>query len=192
MKYHAFYIDGNLLIKIKNKECTSYTKEKDISILYNGEQIIGYNIFNFKSSNINEGLVKLSKEINDDVNKRLTEINQEPLEFDDEIYFVVGYVNSIAKHKGSNKLNICQVDLGDKEVQIVCGASNVDAGQKVVVAKVGAVLFNGTWITKGKLLGVESNGMICSEKELALAKESQGILVLDDSYQVGASFFNEN
>ena len=187
MKYHAFYVNGDLLIRIKNKECTSYIKEGNISILYNGDEIIGYNILAFPIK-LNLGLVKLTDEINNEVNKQLKSINQSELEIDDNNYFVVGYIKEIEKHPESNKLNICQVDIGESINQIVCGASNVDKGQFVVVAKVGAVLFDGTWIKKGKLLKVESNGMICSSRELGLTKDGKGILVLDDKYKVGEVF----
>lgn len=187
MKYHAFYVNNDLLIRIKNKECTSYKKEGNISILYNGEEVIGYNILDFPVK-LESGLVKLTDEINNEVNKQLQIINHDELEIDDNNYFVIGYIKEIEKHPESKKLNICQVDIGESVNQIVCGASNVDAGQKVVVAKVGAVLFDGTWIKKGNLMKAESNGMICSSKELALTKESNGILVLDDTYNVGEPF----
>ena len=75
---------------------------------------------------------------------------------------VIGYVVSKEKHPDSEKLNICMVDLGNETVQIVCGAKNVDAGQKVIVAKIGATLPGGIKIEKAKLRGIESNGMICA------------------------------
>ncbi|MDL2212045.1 DUF4479 domain-containing protein [Erysipelotrichaceae bacterium OttesenSCG-928-M19] len=189
MNYHAFYIDNNLLIRIKDDECHCFTKENNISILYNNkEEVIGYNIFDYNFEGLNEGLVVLTRELHEDINKQLTSIKQDLLDFDDKDYFVVGYVKSIKKHQKSDKLNICQVDIGSEVLQIVCGASNVAQDQKVVVAKVGAVLFNGTWIHKGSLMNVESNGMICSAKELNLVKESTGILVLEDNYKIGEPF----
>ena len=77
-----------------------------------------------------------------------------------------------------------------KTVQIVCGAPNVDAGQKVVVAKVGAVMPSGMVIRDAELRGVPSSGMICSAKELGLpdAPEEKGILVLDNNAVVGETF----
>ncbi|MBO8170293.1 MAG: phenylalanine--tRNA ligase subunit beta [Bacillaceae bacterium] len=105
---------------------------------------------------------------------------------------VVGYVESKEKHPDADKLNVCTVDVGETEkLQIVCGAPNVDAGQKVPVALVGAKLPGGLKIKKAKLRGVESRGMICSAKELGindklLPKEQQdGIMVLPDSWQIG-------
>ena len=94
---------------------------------------------------------------------------------------VVGKVLEKVKHPDADKLNICQVDIGDQTVQIVCGAKNVDAGQFVPVAIVGCNLGNDFIIKAAKLRGVESNGMICSSTELGLAKLNDGILELDDS-----------
>jgi phenylalanyl-tRNA synthetase beta chain len=93
----------------------------------------------------------------------------------------IGYVESKEKHPDADKLNVCQVNLGDHTTQIVCGAKNVDAGQFVPVATIGCVLGEDFKIKKAKLRGVESNGMICSSTEIGLPKMNDGILVLDDS-----------
>ncbi|PTE69762.1 phenylalanine--tRNA ligase subunit beta [Staphylococcus devriesei] len=83
---------------------------------------------------------------------------------------VVGYVQSKEKHPDADKLNICQVDIGEKEpVQIVCGAPNVDAGQHVIVAKVGGRLPGGIKIKRAKLRGERSEGMICSLQEIGIS-----------------------
>lgn len=94
---------------------------------------------------------------------------------------VVGLVKEKKKLENSDKLNICKVNVGKDELQIVCGAKNVSAGQYVAVALVGAHLPNGLKIQKAKLRGVESEGMICSSVELGLAKVNDGIMVLDES-----------
>lgn len=94
---------------------------------------------------------------------------------------VVAKVLSKEKHPDADKLNVCQVDLGDEVTQIVCGASNVEAGQTVAVATIGAILGNDFKIKAAKLRGVESNGMICSSTELGLPKLNDGIMVLDNS-----------
>lgn len=105
---------------------------------------------------------------------------------------VVGYVVEKSKHPDADKLNVCQVDVGETErLQIVCGAANVDAGQHVVVSKVGSVLPGGLKIKKAKLRGVESQGMICSAKELGMndkllpKSQQEGILVLAEDAKVG-------
>ncbi len=110
---------------------------------------------------------------------------------------VVGYVKSREKHPDADKLNVCIVDAGQAEdLQIVCGAKNVAAGQKVPVALVGSELPGGMQIKRAKLRGVESQGMICSAKELGLndkllPKEIQeGILVLPEEAQVGSSILD--
>ena len=106
---------------------------------------------------------------------------------------VVGHVVSREKHPDADKLSVCRVDVGeDEHLQIVCGAPNVAAGQKVPVAMVGASLPGDLKIKRAKLRGVESQGMICSAKELGLndkllPKEIQeGILVLSEDTEVGA------
>ncbi|MNO65721.1 Phenylalanine--tRNA ligase beta subunit [compost metagenome] len=105
---------------------------------------------------------------------------------------VVGYVKSKEKHPDADKLNVCIVDAGEEEdLQIVCGAKNVAAGQKVPVALVGAKLPGGLEIKKAKLRGVPSHGMICSAKELGLndkllpKEQQEGILVLPEDTNVG-------
>ncbi len=94
---------------------------------------------------------------------------------------VIGKVQACEKHPDADKLNVCQVDIGTKVEQIVCGAKNVAAGQYVAVATVGAILGEDFVIKKAKLRGVESNGMICSSTEIGLPKINDGIMELDDS-----------
>ncbi len=94
---------------------------------------------------------------------------------------VVGYVSKCEKHPNADKLSVCQVDVGNEVVQIVCGAKNVKAGQYVPVAKIGAILGDNFKIKKAKLRGVESHGMICSAEEIGLPKLNDGILELDES-----------
>ncbi|QVK18967.1 phenylalanine--tRNA ligase subunit beta [Mycoplasmatota bacterium] len=109
---------------------------------------------------------------------------------------VVGEVLEKIKHPQADKLSVCSVNLGDQVTQIVCGAPNVDKGQKVIVSKVGATLPNGMKIKKAKLRGVESNGMICSLKELGIENKlvpqeyQNGIMVLDDAAVVGIDAIN--
>ena len=103
---------------------------------------------------------------------------------------VVGRVVSVNSHPDSDHLNVCEVDLGDKIYQIVCGAKNVRANQKVIVSKVGAKLPAGE-IKKSVIRGVESNGMICSLAELGLEskyvteEDKKGIHVLPEDAPVG-------
>lgn len=104
---------------------------------------------------------------------------------------VVGHVLTCEKHPDADKLKITTVDLGDGNapVQIVCGASNVAAGQKVPVATIGTKLFdkegNAFEIKKGKIRGQESHGMICAEDEIGLGNSHDGIMVLADDLVPG-------
>lgn len=101
--------------------------------------------------------------------------------------FVVGEIVACKRHPGSDHLNVCIVDVFKNRLQIVCGANNVKVGIKVIVALLGAVLPNGIKIEKRTLLGVQSNGMICSLSELGLGDDSdnEGIHILDDSCKAG-------
>lgn len=107
---------------------------------------------------------------------------------------VVGHVREMAKHPDADRLNVCQVDVGTGTLlNIVCGAPNVRPGLKVVCAMAGAVLPPGAdgkpfEIKVGKLRGVESQGMLCSAKELKLSEEGSGLLELPDDAPVGQNF----
>ena len=98
---------------------------------------------------------------------------------------VVGEIGKIEKHPQAEKLSICQVNIGTEIKQIICGASNIRIKQKVPAALIGATLPNGLRIEKATLRGIDSYGMICSEKELGLGEDSQGIMILDSGLKVG-------
>lgn len=99
---------------------------------------------------------------------------------------VVGHVVSCDNHPESDHLHVCKVDAGQGELlDIVCGAPNVAAGQKVPVALVGTKMPDGLVIKKAKLRGAPSFGMICSERELGLTEDHTGIMVLPESFVVG-------
>jgi phenylalanyl-tRNA synthetase beta chain len=105
---------------------------------------------------------------------------------------VIGKVLTCIQHPNADRLKITTVDLGSGDpVQIVCGASNVEAGQKVPVATIGTTLYDdkgvGFKIKKGKIRGEESHGMICAEDELGLGTGHDGIMVLDAETEIGAS-----
>jgi len=111
---------------------------------------------------------------------------------------IIGLILKKEKHPDADRLSVCTVDIGQTEaLQIICGASNVAEGQKVIVAPVGSCLHpvNGDpfKIKKSKIRGLASHGMICAEDEIGLGKGHEGIMVLDQIAEVGAlasSYFN--
>ena len=100
---------------------------------------------------------------------------------------IVGKVLSVDRHPDADKLSLCRVDSGQGELQIICGAPNVRAGAKVALGLVGAVLSGGSRLRKVRIRGVESEGMICSEMELGLGEDAEGIIILPDELEVGRS-----
>ncbi|MES2810413.1 MAG: phenylalanine--tRNA ligase subunit beta [Bacteroidota bacterium] len=113
---------------------------------------------------------------------------------------VIGYVKETAQHPNADRLKVTKVDVGgDTDLQIVCGAANVAAGQKVVVATVGTTVHPTTGepflIKESKIRGEVSLGMICAEDEIGLGTSHEGIMVLDEDAQVGTlakEYFNVN
>ncbi len=102
---------------------------------------------------------------------------------------VVGEVLSVDPHPGADRLRVAQVEIGKYTVrQVVCGAPNLSVGQKVALALPGAVLPNGMDIKESEIRGVKSEGMLCSEQELGLSDNHEGIAVLHEEAAIGAEF----
>ncbi|HCX3747590.1 TPA: phenylalanine--tRNA ligase subunit beta [Staphylococcus aureus] len=133
--------------------------------------------------------------IDDSVSNLAERITRTGIEVDDLIDYtkdiknlVVGFVKSKDKHPDADKLNVCQVDIGEDEpVQIVCGAPNVDAGQYVIVAKVGGRLPGDIKIKRAKLRGERSEGMICSLQEIGISSN-----YIPKSFESGIYVFSES
>ncbi|MBO3077407.1 YtpR family tRNA-binding protein [Mammaliicoccus vitulinus] len=173
-----------------------YEYENDITIIKSESNVVGFNIFNASKYVQLEGNgnIKVQEKHINSIQDLLEKNHIDyKLEADLSSKFVVGYVTEKSKHPDADKLSVCQVDVGDQTLQIVCGAPNIDQDQKVVVAKVGAVMPSGMIIKDAELRGVPSTGMICSMKELDLegAPNEKGIMVLEDSYTVGTPFFED-
>jgi len=100
---------------------------------------------------------------------------------------VVAEITSATPHPQADKLRVCTVSAGGPELQIVCGAANARAGLRTALATVGARLPDGTVIKAAKLRGVESQGMLCSARELALLEAGEGIVELPGDAPIGAS-----
>lgn len=190
------YPDTLIVILGQNHGRSEYEEKDDITQVKDDQgKVIGYNFFKVNQvidyNKLPNGPVKLSDDDLTALNKKLTAAG-----FKDHLAYgkptlVYGYVKSCKKHPDSDHLHITTVDVGGGEThQIVCGAPNIAAGQKVVVALPGTLMPNGEQIWPGKLRGVDSYGMICAARELALphAPQKRGIMVVPASFQVGAAF----
>lgn len=195
--YNAAGIGDVLLVQLtpeKTEKVITETKG-DVTLVKDQQsaEILAINIFGFSKYAQLEanGQVTLNEEL---VTKIQAVLNSNEVDYQLEVdlspKFVVGYVESLEQHPNADKLKVCQVNVGTETLQIVCGAPNVDAGQRVVVAKVGAVMPSGMVIKDAELRGIASSGMLCSARELALpnAPEVKGILVLEDNNEIGSAF----
>jgi phenylalanyl-tRNA synthetase beta chain len=123
--------------------------------------------------------------------QKLTDIGLEVEEVENEArsleIFTVAKIINAAPHQDSDNLQICTVDVGSKEsLQIICGASNARTGIKVIYAPIGSVIpTNNMKIKKSKIRGVESFGMLCSAAELGIGTEGEGIVEIDDKFEIG-------
>lgn len=122
----------------------------------------------------------------------LTMIGQEVEAIDEQgkdlANVVIGQIVEYGKHPDSDKLTLLKVNIGKEELQIVCGAPNHKLGDKVVVATIGAVLPGDFKIKKSKIRGVESFGMLCSEVELGLGTDGDGIIILPEDAPLGVEY----
>lgn len=200
MKYALYYdyetIGDVLLVVIKPTVIpTKEVKINDVVALYNKDELIGINIFNIsKVIKIKaKGLIPLiNEDILNVINHILENANLEKLPIQIESGFRVAKIVDIDEHPDSEHLHICMVDIGDKEpLQIVCGANNARKDLVCVCATPFTFIPNGQQIIPNKLLGIQSNGMLCSGRELNLEgyEGKRGLLELSDEYKVGTDFW---
>lgn len=187
--YNEKGIGDVLVVTFLNDSVVKTVEKGDTTVLFNAEnKCVGVNIFNAKQHFTWVANRYLDKtEYKEAVSTFLVENGVEQT-WTTAPSFVVGFVAACEKHPDSEKLSVCQVEVGEETLQIVCGAKNVGQGQHVVVAKPGAQLKSGLFIVPSVLRKVASNGMICSKKELDLDGESNGILVLENG-TAGSSFY---
>lgn len=174
---------------------TEVERAGDIAILKEAQtgEIKAFNLFNASSyvQTDAKGLVEVTPELVGQLEAAIAKNGATiSLDVDFTPKFVVGLVETKDKHPNADKLSVCTVNVGEEILQIVCGAPNVEAGQKVVVAKIGAVMPSGMLIKEGNLRGVDSHGMLCSARELAIpnAPSEKGILVLPKDAEIGSAF----
>ncbi|WP_339178718.1 YtpR family tRNA-binding protein [Oceanobacillus sp. FSL W7-1293] len=195
--YNRQGIGDVLILPIKEGDRYELKQETngDITKITSADgEVLGYNIFHastYFQLDEKNGAIPLTENLLAEIRTLFQKKGiDDPLEFDLSPKFVVGFVKSKQAHENADKLSVCQIDVGEETLQIVCGAPNIDEGQKVVVAKVGATMPSGMKIKASELRGVPSHGMVCSQKELGLpdAPKEKGIYVLDGTYQIGEEF----
>lgn len=200
MKDYALFYDyhtiGDVLLIVKDLETKpdKVLKNGDVVSLYKNDELIGINIFDISSvlKIKSKGLIVLPiKEMIDIINNILENAGVETLSYKEESGFKIGHVLTCEEHPDSDHMHVLTVDIKDEVLDIVCGAPNVKAGQKVVVATLGTTMFDGKKIVPSELRGIKSNGMLCSPRELHLegAPQVRGILVLDENAEIGEDFF---
>ena len=186
--YNSKLFPTIIFVLIKDGQTNQVFKNDQVTTLLNDQEILGHNI-NIdpkQFTNLKDGYNQLTPKLLSQINQILAKHNIDVLVADFDDKFIVGEIIDIVP---SNNLSICQVNIGEKALQIVCGATNARVGIKVIVASEGAILPNGKLITSSVIAGVRSDGMLCSSRELLLenVKEYKGIFELADSEILGSS-----
>lgn len=180
---------NDTLIFLKNNQQYDHQVflNDDLLLFYHGDELIGLNLFNASEylKNLNEGYLYPTTQLI----QKLSDLIKIKLSLDNAFKgFVVGKILEVNLIPNTH-LHICLVDIGDQQIQIICGAQNVRIGLKTVVATPNLLMPNGNEIKKSKLMNYDSFGMLCSQKELNINNfNSQGIVELNDEYQVGQLF----
>lgn len=195
--YNKANVGDTLMVICADNQGLEQTVERKFNVARienSAGTVVGWNFFHISDyfEVTGNGQVKISDEQVDKLNQMIKEAGfSEQLAYDHEPKFVVGYVKTCVPHPDSDHLSITETEVDNGQVlQIVCGAPNIEAEMKVVVAKPGAMMPDGLLIWPGVLRGVESYGMICSARELHLpnAPEQKGILALPQDAVVGSEF----
>lgn len=189
LKFGVFYNKqfDTLLVSFSNEQVTTTERINNIVVLKKNDKIIGVNIFGVsKDITIKDSFCSEKQEVVEYVENILKDIH--PVK--QEKQFLIGKILSCQAIEGTH-LHLCEVDIKQEVLQIVCGASNARKGLLVVVATSGTWMPNGSLITEGKVKGIDSFGMLCSARELKLEKESHGIIELGSEYsnKIGQSFW---
>ncbi|MDE5545020.1 MAG: hypothetical protein K2I76_00205 [Malacoplasma sp.] len=184
--YNKTTLNNALTISVSSQPVTKIEKKKNFTVLYNNNNLVGINIWDFDQyEKINQGMIFAGNKILQTI-KKITQIDLSQYV---EKNFVVGKIIQLEKIPNTH-LHYCDVDIKDKTLKIICGASNVEVGTKVVVAMINTAMPDGKMILKSNIQGKVSFGMLCSKKELNLKADSseKGIMILDNKYKIGDLF----
>lgn len=182
--YQNKTLNDTLIINVSSLPATKIETKEDVTFGYNDKNLVFMNIRHpgkhFDTKYCADGLIFPDKDFMLHI-KALTNIDLN-LYFDNG--FRVGLIEACQDIPGTH-LHNCVVNIGSIKLNIICGAANARTGLKVVVATDGTMLPSGKEIIAGQVLKFQSQGMLCSYRELGINKESNGIIELDDSYKVG-------
>ncbi|MDE6562833.1 MAG: hypothetical protein K2J98_00960, partial [Malacoplasma sp.] len=166
--YNKTTLNNALTISVSSQPVTKIEKKKNFTVLYNNNNLVGINIWDFDQyEKINQGMIFADNKILQTI-KKITQIDLSQYV---EKNFVVGKIIQLEKIPNTH-LHYCDVDIKDKTLKIICGASNVEVGTKVVVAMINTAMPDGKMILKSNIQGKVSFGMLCSKKELNLKADS--------------------
>jgi len=189
-------IIGDVLFLVIDAEATPTRIEKhdNVIALFKDDKLVGVNILEFSEivKIKGEGLLILPpRQLIDIINHILKNIGIEKIDYIESSGFKIGHVLSCEEHPDSDHLHVCKVDVKTSVLDIVCGAANVQKGQKVVVAMPLTTMFDGSQIIPSALRGIKSEGMLCSLRELHLDTPTSphGIMVLKEDAPIGEDFF---
>lgn len=185
--YQNKTLNDTLIINVSLAQANKIDTKDDVTTGYNNDKLVFINIANASKhfKNLKEGLLFPTKELVEQI-KTITSLDLIN-EFTNG--FKVATIDSCEDIEGTH-LHKCKVNVGDKVLDIVCGAPNAHTGLKTVCATNGTMLPNGNPIIPGSLRGNKSEGMLCSYRELNIPnKEYKGIIELDDQYTIGDYFF---
>lgn len=176
MIYTAYYNQNNeiLIISSDNTITDSKVIDED-TYFYNGDQLVGANIH---IKDLEPGLIDLSSVKDKRIEKFVNE----------EHPFLYGLIKTCEDHPNSDHLHICNIEDG-KSKQIVCGAKNCQANKIAIVAQIGTIMPSGIAIRPSQLVKVDSEGMLCSLKELGKVQISDGIFLTDNDELIGKAFY---
>lgn len=187
--YNKKNLNDTLTIGLWNKEVNKQDINDKYSVLYNNNEIVGINIFNYSTyQTLPEGMLYPE----DSILKKIEEITKINLKDKVNKNFVIGKILSLVKVEGTH-LHYCDVQVDENTVlKIICGAKNVAVNKCVIVAMIGTFMPSGLYISKGKIQKFDSFGMLCSGKELNLTNyNNEGIILFDENQHKVGSLFKE-
>lgn len=182
--HHEF--PGVLMVRFNDDPVSTVDRLADAVLMFNTQgELIGCNLLN--APFIKSGYIELDLDLKNFIEKKFSSLNLD-IDIDQQSYFVCGRIKKVDDHPQFDHLHICTVDIGNKDISIVCGAKNVNKNMLVVVALPNAVLPEGTFISEGKVAGVPSQGMLCSLSEITGGKKPvRGLIELPKGTECGSS-----